>query len=53
MQHSQKSLKRKDFSVPSVTEILNTKKAELSVTSALGALGAEVTEFLRAGTGQL
>ncbi len=46
---SEKSPKRRDLSVPSVTEILNAESTEFSVTSVLEALVTEITEFLRAG----
>ncbi len=44
---------KKDLFVPSVTETFNTENTEISVTSVLAALGTEITEFLKAGTGQL
>ncbi len=47
----QKSPKRSDLSVSSVTEILNTESTELSVTSVLEALVTEITEFLLTGMG--
>ena len=39
--------------MPSGTEILNTVSTEFSVTFVLEALVTEITEFLRAGNGQV